>query len=298
MKRYIYLVQILLSYMTMKSQTPDNFDWQGHRGCRGLLPENSIAAFLHALDFQGITTLEMDVVMSADAKIVVSHEAWMNHEIASKPNGEAISDKEEKLYNLFSLSYAEIATFDCGKRGHPRFVRQVAQVATKPTLEAVVTAVRNYCQEHQKPMPRFNIEIKTEGEKGDGVFHPIPSIFAKAVLDEIMRLDIHHLTCVQSFDIRILQNIHQLDEKITIALLVENIKGLTWNLKKLGFTPDIYSCYFKLLTKKMINKCHKKGIKVIPWTVNTNHEMQALILMGVDGIITDYPDLIGEESAK
>ncbi len=295
MKQCIFLAQILLSYMTIKAQTPANFDWQGHRGCRGLLPENSILAFLHALDFQEVTTLEMDVVMSADAKIVVSHEAWMNHEIASKPNGEAITEKEEKLYNLFSLSYAEIATFDCGKRGHPRFVRQVAQAVTKPTLEAVVAAVRDYCKQHQKPMPRFNIEIKTEGAKGDGVFHPIPSVFAKAVLAEITRLNIHNLTCVQSFDKRILQVVKQLDEKITIALLVENLKGFAWNIRKLGFTPDIYSCYFKLLTKKTVNKCHKKGIKVIPWTVNTKHEMQALILMGVDGIITDYPDLIGKE---
>jgi glycerophosphoryl diester phosphodiesterase len=236
----------------------------------------------------------MDVVLSADAKIVVSHEAWMNHEIASKPNGEAISDKEEKLYNLFSLSYAEIAAFDCGKRGHPRFNRQVAQAVTKPTLEAVVTAVRDYCKEKQKPMPRFNIEIKTEGAKGDGVFHPIPSVFAKAVLDEITRLNIHNLTCVQSFDVRILQIVKELDEKITMALLVENKKGIAWNLKNLGFTPDIYSCYYLLLTKMGIRKCHKKGMKVIPWTVNTNHEMQALIAMGVDGIITDYPDLIKE----
>jgi glycerophosphoryl diester phosphodiesterase len=162
---------------------------------------------------------------------------------------------------------------------------------SKPTLEAVVLAVRQYCDAQQKPMPRFNIEIKTEGANGDGVFHPIPSIFSAAVLKEINRLEIHNLTCVQSFDPRILQTIKQLDSKITMALLVENLKGLSWNLKNLGFVPDIYSCYYKLLTKRTVQKCHKKGMKVIPWTVNTEHEMRKLIEIGVDGIITDYPDL-------
>lgn len=275
--------------MAQKSTT---LDWQGHRGCRGLLPENSTPAFLHALDYQAITTLEMDVILSKDGKIVVSHEAWMNHEIASKPSGEAVTEQESTSINLYKMTYAEIEKFDCGRRGHPRFSQQKAMPIAKPTLAAVVDAVQLYCKEKQRPFPQFNIEIKTEGKAGDNIYHPEPAIFAKAVLAEIERLSIREKTCIQSFDVRILQQIKQLDKNITIALLVENLKGLTANLRLLGFKPDIYSCYFKLLTKRSVKKCHNQGIRVIPWTVNSRADMQKLIEMGVDGIITDYPNLI------
>lgn len=278
--------------MTSFAQSSVPFDWQGHRGCRGLLPENSIPAFLHALDFSKITTLELDVVVSADGKIVISHEAWMNHEIATKPNGEAVTKEEEKSFNLYKMTYDEISRFDCGKRGHARFPQQKAMSVSKPTLEMMVTAVKDFCQKQNRPLPRFNIELKTEGAAGDNIYHPIPSEFAKIALTEIKKLGIWENTCIQSFDVRILNEMKKVDSSITIALLVENTNSLSWNLKQLEFTPAIYSCYFKLLTKKVVNKCHRKGIKVIPWTVNTTEDMKELIEMGVDGIITDYPNLI------
>jgi glycerophosphoryl diester phosphodiesterase len=290
MKYSAILIFSLIAMMTT-AQEKTNFDWQGHRGCRGLLPENSIPAFLHALDYQKVTTLELDVIMSADNKIVVSHEAWMNHEIATKPNGEAVTEAEEKGFNLYKMPYAEIEKFDCGKRGHVRFKEQKLMPVVKPTLEAVVLAVNDFCKKNNRPLPNYNIELKTEGEKGDNVFHPTPEVFAKAALAEIKKLGIYEKTNIQSFDVRILQKVKAMDSKIKLALLVENQKGLTWNLRKLGFVPDIYSCYFKLLTKKTVQKCHKKGMKVIPWTVNTTEDMKALIELGVDGIITDYPNL-------
>lgn len=291
-KNIFILIVLLLSIMTSPAQTPALFDWQGHRGCRGLLPENSIPAFLHALDFSKITTLELDVVVSADGKIVVSHEAWMNHEIATQPNGEAVTKEQEKSFNLYKMPYEEISRFDCGKRGHVRFPQQKAMPVAKPTLEMMVTAIKDFCKKQNRSLPRFNIELKTEGLAGDNLYHPVPAEFAKIALKEIKQLDVYTQTCIQSFDVRILNEIRKIDKSITIALLVENQKGLTWNLKQLDFKPDIYSCYFQLLTKRTVNKCHKKGIKVIPWTVNTTQDMKSLIEMGVDGIITDYPNLI------
>jgi glycerophosphoryl diester phosphodiesterase len=288
----LILFALLLIVMPLTAQTSAHFDWQGHRGCRGLLPENSIPAFLHALDFAKITTLELDVVASADGKVVISHEAWMNHEIATKPNGEAVTAAEEKHFNLYKMTYDEIRQFDCGKRGHVRFPEQRALPTVKPTLEMLVGAVSEYCQKHHKTTPFYNIEIKTEGATGDYQYHPEPATFVKIVLDEIKRLNIEKYANIQSFDTRILNEVKKQNANIKIALLVENQKGLSWNLKQLNFKPDIYSCYFLLLTKKVVNKCHKKEIKVIPWTVNTTKDMKNLIDMGVDGIITDYPNLI------
>ncbi len=79
---------------------------------------------------------------------------------------------------------------------------------------------------------------------------------------------------------------------ITLALLIENMQGFDANLEKLGFVPTIYSPYYQLVSKKLVRKCHAKNIKLIPWTVNDVASMRGLIRLGVDGIITDYPNLI------
>lgn len=263
------------------------FSWQGHRGCRGLLPENTIAAFLKAIEFPQITTLEMDVVVTADHKVLVSHEAWMNHEICSKPDGTAVLKKEEKRFNIYRLEGSEVQAFDCGKRGHPRFPDQMTLPNHKPFLHEVIDVLNV----SGKPFPNLNIEIKTEGRRGDNLFHPKPEAFVKIVLEELIQLNIMANTTLQSFDVRILQEIKKLNSRVPLGLLVENKKGLKWNLRKLGFLPDYYNCHYKILTKRTVDKCHSMNVRVIPWTVNNFEHINNLIQIGVDGIITDYPNL-------
>ena len=267
-----------------------DFDWQGHRGCRGLLPENSIPAFLKALEL-GVTTLELDLAVSRDSQLIVSHEPWMNDDICLKADGSAIEKGEGEKLLIWQMTAEDVQKYDCGSRGNPRFKEQKAMRTVKPTLRQVVEAVRKQADFLRKPMPLFNIEIKSQPDF-DNKRTPSVSAFAKLVFDEINALKIAAQSCIQSFDPRSLEEIHKLNPNQATALLVENIDGLNKNLKRLTFKPTIYSPYFKLIGKKTVNSCHARNIKIIPWTVNDTAEMRQLINIGVDGIITDYPDRV------
>ncbi len=267
------------------------FDWQGHRGARGLAPENSIPAFLLALEYPEITTLELDLAVSKDSILVLSHEPWMSHAICLQPGGAPITEEEEKKFSIFNMTYEEIKTFDCGSKGNDRFPEQKPMAVYKPALSEVVAAVEARCKTLGRQPVRYNIEIKSAPEL-DGVFTPAPAGFARLVLNEVKRLNVHDRTCIQSFDIRSLQAVRQLDDSVTIAFLIENAKGLDENLADLGFVPQVFSPYYLVLSPNLVNLIHEKKMLAIPWTVNDSATMQGLINMGVDGIITDYPDRI------
>ncbi len=264
------------------------FDLQGHRGARGLAPENTIPSFLKALEY-GVNTLECDVVVSKDKRIVVSHEPWFSHEISTAPDGTPIDAATEKQFNIYEMTYSDILRFDVGKRGHARFPRQQPMVANKPLLSDVFREVDAYCLQHKLKPVRFNIEIKSTPE-GDGKFHPAPEEFAQLLYKELQQAGMIARTTVQSFDVRALQAMRKLDSTLSLALLVENTMSLTENLQRLGFTPDIYSPYYRLVNTELVAQVHQRGMKLIPWTVNTLSDMKALLELGVNGLITDYPD--------
>ncbi len=293
---HLYILMFIGFFFSTESagQRPilDPFDWQGHRGCRGLLPENTIPAFLKALEFP-VQTLELDLAVSREHRLIISHEPWFSSEICSHPDGKPVKKAEAQQLRIFEMTVQQIRAFDCGSRGNARFPQQQPQPTYKPTLEEMVNAVKQWCFEHGRPMPQFNIEIKSRPD-WDGVFCPPPEAFAQLVLDELTTLGIRDLAIVQSFDVRPLQALHRLDPDIRIALLVENLESPENNIARLGFKPDVYSPYYLLLRKKHIRRLHREGIAVIPWTVNSVRMMKRLRRKGVDGIITDYPNLIAE----
>lgn len=268
----------------------DHFDLQGHRGCRGLMPENTIPAMIHALDL-GVHTLELDVVISGDGKVVVSHEPWMSSEIATKEDGTPVTHAEEKSLNLFRMNYSEIQKFDVGMKLHPRFPEQKKIKAYKPLLSELIDSVLNYAATKGIAAPKWNIETKTMPE-GDTVYHPKPSVFIDLLLEVLRDKKILPSVTIQSFDIRTLQYLHQIDATVSTALLIDekDLRLLRQQLDELGFIPTIYSPHFSLVTPELIQSCHQQGIKVIPWTVNEPGKMKELAKMGVDGLITDYPD--------
>lgn len=274
----------------------DSFDAQGHRGARGLAPENTIPAFLKALEY-GMTTLELDVVISKDGEFVVSHEPWFNHSIALQPNGAGIKEENEQSFNLYQMNYDEIAKYDVGSLGNPNFLEQAKQNAAKPTLQMVVEATTRYLLNNDLLPVYFNIETKTTPD-GDNIFHPEPKEFVEKLYNEIHRLGIEEFTTIQSFDTRTLEILHQMDSTISTALLIyhedDGNDNIQKSLKTLSFKPNIYSCYYKYVTEEMIDYAHLNNIKVIPWTVNEPEEMKRFIEMGVDGLITDYPDRLNE----
>jgi glycerophosphoryl diester phosphodiesterase len=284
-----YLFLILFISQTIMAQT---FDIQGHRGCRGLMPENSIPAFLKALEL-GVTTLELDVVISKDGQVVVSHEPYFNPEISIDPDGKPVP--KTPVINLYQLNYSDIKRYDCGSNGNPNFAEQKKTKVYKPLLLEIIEVCERYRVEKKLPLFGYNIEIKSE-EKEYDLSQPKPAVFSDLVHQIFIQSGIKpERITLQSFDFNVVKHWNKKImagqyKKVKIAALVANMKGIEANLKDLGFKPDIYSPYYKLLSAEKVAELHQKGIKVIPWTVNTLSEMQEIKAMGVDGLITDYPD--------
>src|SRR4249920_1281485 len=149
-----------------------SFDTQGHRGCRGLMPENTFPAMKTALDL-GVTTLEMDVVITKDKKVVLSHEPFFNHEITTKPDGTYVTEPEEKSLNIYKMDYEEVKRYDVGMKPHPRFPQQQKIKVFKPLLSDLLDSVQHYMTTSKRPMPYFNIETKS-APSTDNLYHPEP----------------------------------------------------------------------------------------------------------------------------
>jgi len=273
---------------TKMKQANAPFDIQGHRGCRGLLPENSIPAFLKAVDL-GVTTLELDVVISKDRQIVVSHEPWLAARICTGSTGQAIAPGEEKKYNLYQMEYAEIERCDCGSKGDPSYPEQQKLKVAKPLLSATIDAVEKYVADKQLPKPNYNIEIKSVPDEYT-IFQPEPTAFCEMVYQLLKEKKMLKRINIQSFDPKVLQVMHAKYPAVTLAYLVGTKVATEDAIAGLGFVPQIYSPYYKLVTAEMVAFAATKQMKVIPWTVNNYEEMVAIKKLGVDGLITDYPD--------
>jgi glycerophosphoryl diester phosphodiesterase len=266
------------------------FDLQGHRGCRGLMPENTIPAMIRALEL-GVTTLEMDVVVSRDSQVVVSHDPFMNADFCLRPDDRSIERQEERDYRLYGMDYAEIARWDVGSKPYPKFPEQARMPVRKPRLEELIDSVEQYARKAGLPPPRYNIETKSR-PAGDGVLHPDPETFVRLLMQVIMRKSIRDRVIIQSFDPRTLRIMHKTHPLMQASLLIEanDTKGLEARLAELGFWPSVYSPAWQLVTPELVKACHDKGIRILPWTVNEGSEMERLREMGVDGLITDHPD--------
>lgn len=265
-------------------------DVQGHRGCRGLLPENTIPAFLKAMDI-GVTTLEMDLVISSDKEVFVSHEPFFNHEISTAPNGDEITEENERSHNVYMMTAVQAKAYDVGMKTHSRFPDQQNMPVAKPLFKEVIAAAESYAKEKGLPLPFYNVEIKRV-DGYDGQFHPTAEEFSRLVVDVINEGNIKSRCYIQSFDPESLRQSRLHDPAIKLVLLIQNQDGIAANLKNLGFVPEVYSPYFKLVNEELVSYCKKENIALIPWTVNTREEIESMVALGVDGIISDFPDLL------
>ena len=183
-----------------------------------------------------------------------------------------------------------MALYDCGISGNDKFPKQEKVSTNKPLLEDVINTVESYLKTRNLPNVGYNIELKST-EKGDNAFHPAPEEFSDIVARLLSaNLDKIRYT-IQCFDFRILNYWHKSYPETTLVALVSNNKGLEANLNELDFVPSAYSPNHSLVNQALINDCHAKSMKIIPWTVNNLQRMEELVEMGVDGIITDYPDI-------
>lgn len=260
---------------------------QGHRGCRGLFPENTLPAFQHALDID-VLVLELDVVISADGQVVVSHEPYMNSLYASHPSGNPVLKSEEASLNLYRMSYAEIKTHDVGKRGNRLFPEQRAVAAVKPLLRDVLALGEAFRQKTGKPI-YYNIEIKSDPSEYGKSQPADVADFSKLVHAVIAEAVDYKYVVLQSFDFDVLRYWNMVWPKVSLSALVDN-ESPSFVLKELGFTPAIYSSSYKQLDGARIAFSHANNMRVIPWTVNVREDIQKMIDLGVDGLITDYPN--------
>ena len=286
-KQYILTLFVFTSLKTVFSQT--GFDIQGHRGYRARFPENSIPGFIAALD-SGATTLELDVVISADHQVVVSHEPWISSKICITPDGMTLEQSDEKRLNIYQMNYEDIRGFDCGSIGNERFPLQQKMRVHKPLLSEVIDAVMEWEKKHGKQV-FFNIETKSTSS-GDFKNHPSPDTFCVLVYTVLKEKNILARTSIQSFDYRTLQAMYRLDANIPLIVLSAVPVNILQIEKKFGFKAYAYSPYYSLVSKSMVQYIHSIKKKIIPWTVNDATIMKKLYLWGVDGIISDDPGLL------
>jgi glycerophosphoryl diester phosphodiesterase len=264
----------------------------GHRGCAALMPENTIPAFIKATEL-GCHWLELDVVVNADNELVVSHEPWMDHRTCLAPGGRSILGADERAFNIYQMSAAQVR--ECELVG----LRQMKARGThtgplhKPLLREVVSAVRAHAGSIGKPMPRFNVEIKSE-ERFYGTYQPWPEAYAECVLQELRGTQLLSNCLVQCFDPRVLEVLHARCPSLAIGLLVEGSAVSVHDLDKLSFTPRFFGPPHGPVDESLMHAVRARGVGLCVWTVNEVHHMQRMIALGVEGIVTDHPDRLLE----
>ncbi len=284
-KTYLFIALAALALRT----DAQKLDLQGHMGARGLMPENTVGSMLRALDL-GVNTLNMDVVITKDRQPVLSHEPYFNHEFSLTPQGKEISLKDQKNYNIFKMDYEQVKKFDVGSKVHSRFPGQQKYKAYKPLLAEVIDSAEAHAKATRRAKPLYNIETSMI-RKGDGEFQPEASEFVELIMAVVNEKKIAKRVMIQSIDMRTLRYLHEHYPKIKTSLVIDEKVDFEQNIDSLGFKPTVYSPYHVLVGKGLVERCHEQGVKIIPWTVNSLKDMRYLIGLGVDGLVTDFPNI-------
>lgn len=306
MKKIVYCSLVLLAFMSCKNITKNSKETpsesaevslnahsikvQGHRGERAHSPENTIIGFKRAI-LKGVDVVELDVVMSQDYQVVVSHEPYMSSAYVLTPSGDSIHKMNEKQYNLYNMPYDSIRQYDVGSKLNSRFPEQQLQTAYKPLLAEVIDSLEHFIkQNHLKPVG-YNIEIKSNPDVYD-IYQPRPEKFVEVVMAAMHSKTIAGSYNIQSFDPFILEEMHKRYPKVPLAFLVSD-GPFQEHLNQLSFVPQIYSPNYKLLEDiDDVKAVQDKGMQVIPWTVNAPESIKKMIDLQVNGIITDYPERV------
>ena len=270
----------------------NSFDEQAHRGGRGLMPENTIASEKNAIDYG--CTLEMDLQMSKDKKIVVSHDAYFNSDFCLTPEGDTMTKQDGYSRLIYNMPYDSVAKYDAGLKPHPGFPRQKKIHAIKPLLSVLIDSVEAYAKEKHH-VNHYNIEVMSN-PKSDGKNYSTLEEYVDSAMKIIIDKGIEPRTMIQSFDIRALKLVHEKYPMVKTSYLVGKADKKTAQgyIDELGFKPDIFSPEYSIITEDLVKAFHQQDVLVIPWTPNTAEEIQHLKDMGVDGVITDYPDLYAQ----
>jgi glycerophosphoryl diester phosphodiesterase len=275
------------------SKTKAEFLKIGHRGTRGLMPENTIPAMIKGIEV-GANTMEFDVHISKDGKVIVYHDESFNPDYTTKPDGSEIAKNERQKYTFYQMNYSEIRAFIIGKKDYPAYPHQQKIVTYTPLLSELIDSVEAFTKSRNLPPVNYLLEVKSN-EKTDGIEQPAPEEYMKILMADVTPKNLGSRLIIQSFDMRPLKVLHLDYPGIALGFLTGD-KQATFeqNIKDLGFKPAFYNAEVSLSNAELINKCHASGIRITPWTVNTVAEMKRQKELKVDGIITDYPNYFKE----
>ena len=293
------------------------FDLEGHRGTRGLAPENTLAAFRRALEI-GVTTIETDMGVTKDDVVVISHNPNLNPDLVRDPEGHWLASTGPYIR---ALTFAELSRYDIGRiNPTSQYARQFPnQRASDGERFPKLSELFDLAKASGKPV-RFNIETKITPTSGENA--PDPATFAKLVIAVVRDAKLADRVTIQSFDWRTLREAKRIAPEIeTSCLTIQTKSDDTVTTPDGGPSPwhagfalrdyggslpalvkaagcGTWSMFWRNLTPKDLEAAHALGLKVLPWTVNERSDMRSLIEQGVDGIITDYPDRLREVMAE
>lgn len=271
----------------------------GHRGARGLMPENTIPAFKKGIE-TGANTIEFDVHITKDHQVVVYHDASFDPAYTTMPDGTDIPASARKQYTFYQMNYADIRKFIIGEKDYPAFPEQQRLKTYAPLLSEMIDSIETFTQAHHLAPTIYLLEIKS-GANSDGVEQPAPEEYMNIMMG-ILKPYLKALQgrlIIQSFDIRPLQVLHRTHPSIPLGFLTgDKNKSVAENIEAMGFVPAFYNPHFSLVTPELLKTCHDKKMKVLPWTVEKIDKMQQLKTMGVDGLITDYPNRVEDVLKK
>jgi len=259
------------------------FDVQGHRGARGYAPENTLPGFEHALAL-GVTTFELDVGVGRDGVVVIHHDRRLNPDVARGPDGRWIAAPGPLIMDL---SFSELQRYDVGRirpgsEYAQSFPHQKPVDGTRiPRLEDLFLAMKSRAV-------RYNIELKLLPEAPDDTLPPEP--FVRAVVEVVRKSGMEKRCTLQSFDWRAVKAVEREAPEIATAYLTEQEDSDPSKVGAAGartWSPD-----FRALDAAKAAAARRLGLRVIPWTVNERGDIARMLQLGVDGLISDYPDRV------
>lgn len=270
MYRYTVAIVLLACFASDAAGAP-RILVHGHRGARARRPENTIPAFEYAIS-QGVDALEMDMAVTRDDVVVISHDPILQPPVCSGPSGKAV---------IRQLTLAEVRQWDCGAVRNPRFETQQAIPGTRiPTLDDVFQLASRGA---------FDYNIETKSFPDHPEFAPPPEQFSRLVLQKIRHYHLERRILLQSFDFRTLIAMRKLAPEIRLSALIENDSRDFKTASAAAANAEAVSPEFHLVTPEKVAAAHRAGLQVVPWTANTPDDWDKLIAAKVDAIISDDP---------
>lgn len=252
----------------------------GHRGFRGMYPENSIIGFQKAIEL-GITGIELDVVVNKNKELVISHEHFFQKEFCFDSLGSEI--QKERDYIIYKMTQEQISKFDSGSKYYSKFPDQIKLKTTKPLFQDFINTTNL-----QNVILLF--EVKSN-PKEYGISQPEPKEYCEIILNELKNYPFKTNVRIMSFDNQILEELHKLDSSYPLIYLTYLPKSPNYFLRKLSFTPFALGMFYLTVNKRKVQKLHKLNVKLFVWTINSTSYLEKFLKIEVDGVITDFPDL-------